>query len=73
MAILKLDLRAAWEYHIMSIPLFLAIAAYSAFAVLDIIFDRDIIERVELFCKKKYMMAILFLLFLIVTCLNYVL
>jgi hypothetical protein len=57
-AILHLDFKAAFEYNVLSIPLFLGISAYCIFCFLDIIFDKEYILKIENQLSKKYMFVI---------------
>lgn len=54
-AVLKLDFKAAYEYNVLSIPVFIGIAFYAVFLLIDIIFDTDYTVAVEKQLTKKYM------------------
>ena len=73
LAVLKFDFRAATEYHLLSVPLFIGVLFYAGGAISDILFERNDIERMEEFCKRKYILAMMIILFLISVSLNYVL
>ena len=47
LAILRLDFSAAFEAHVLSVPLFLGILIYAFFCIADILFDWNVIEKVE--------------------------
>lgn len=46
-AILSFDIDAAVEYHILSVPLFLGIVAYCVILTIDVLFNRQVLLRVE--------------------------
>ena len=54
-SILVLDFSAAFEYNVLSIPLFIAIIIYSLLGFTDIIFDKNYIRNLENILSKKYM------------------
>lgn len=54
-SILHFDFKAAFEYNVLSIPLFVGIGLYTAFALADIIFNKDYIIKLEKQLSKKYM------------------
>ncbi len=54
-AILQFDFIKAIECNVISIPLFLGIVVYSILCFTDILFDKNIIERIERQLSKKYM------------------
>ena len=57
-AILHLDFVTAYEAHVLSIPLFIGIMGYSCLSVTDILLDRNDIEYIESFCKRKIMITV---------------
>ena len=57
-AILSFDLRAATEYNVLSIPLFVGIMVYAALCFFDVFFDKNNVERLETFMMKKYMIVL---------------
>ena len=61
-ALLHLNFNAAFEYNVLSIPLFLGIILYVSLGIIDIIFDTDYIRAFEVFLSKKYMYCIYVLL-----------
>ena len=54
-SILHFDFKAAFEYNVMSVPLFVMIVLYAAFSLADVIFNRDYIMIIERQLSKKYM------------------
>ena len=62
-SILKLDFKSATQYNVLSIPLFVGIVSYALLCISDIIFERNDVERIEEYCKKKYILAIFILIF----------
>ena len=65
MSILKFDFAAACQYNVMSIPLFFAILLYVVLSFADLLFDKNLICRIEKQLCKKYM-YIIYMLILIV-------
>lgn len=57
-AIMKLDFYAAVKYNVLSVPLFLGISVYSILAVIDVVYDKNLIAVVEKQLSKKYMYAV---------------
>ncbi len=62
-SILKLDFKAATQYNVLSIPLFIGIVIYGLLCVSDILRNRNDVERIEEQCKKKYMLAVFLIIF----------
>ena len=56
--ILSLDLRAATEFHVLSVPIFVGILIYAVACILDIFFDRNLLDKIDSFLGKKYMLAV---------------
>ena len=71
LAILRFDFFSAYNYNILSIPLFFGIMMYSLLCISDIIFNRSDIEKIEHQCKKPYMIIFFVLLFVLCTYINY--
>ena len=69
-AIMKLDFKAAFRYNVMSLPLFAGILLYCVMFILDVIFEKDFLERIELFLSRKYMYAVYFVVMLISFAIN---
>ncbi|MBR7131918.1 MAG: DUF2752 domain-containing protein [Clostridia bacterium] len=69
-SILYLDFKAAFEYNVLSIPLFVGIALFSIFSLLDFFFDKNFIYIIEKQLAKKYMYLIYFLILVIATVFN---
>lgn len=61
-AILDLDFRGASEYHVLSLPLFAAIALYTILAFVDVIFNTTFIVKTERKMSRPYMFLIYFLI-----------
>ncbi len=55
---MKLDFYAAVKYNVLSVPLFLGISVYSILAVIDVVYDKNLIAVVEKQLSKKYMYAV---------------
>ncbi len=70
-AILQLDFKSAWEYNILSIPLFLGIVSYSVCAVIDMVFHKNTIAHIERFLTRKYMFVVYLILVIITTMTNH--
>ncbi len=62
-SILKFNFKAATQYNVLSIPLFIGIVIYGFLCVSDILLNRNDIERIESQCKKKYMLTIFLIIF----------
>ena len=69
-SILNFDFKSAFEYNVLSVPLFIGISFYCLFAVIDVVFDRDLIIDLEKLLSKKYMFLIYALVLIIATILN---
>ena len=70
-AILQLDFRMAFRYNVLSVPLFFGILLYAFFCMIDILFNCNWIDKIELQCRKPYMIIFFFIVFLLSTYLNY--
>lgn len=57
-AILHLDLKAATRYHVLSIPLFVGIAAYAVLCFTDILLGRNDLDRIARLAGRKYMFVL---------------
>lgn len=68
--ILELNLISAFQYNVLSIPLFFAIFLYIIIFCLDIFFSKNIIKKIDTLLSKKFMYVIYVLLLCIGTYLN---
>ena len=69
-SILNLDLKAAFEHNVLSIPLFLSIVLYFIFSLIDFFFDKCYVFIIEKQLSKKYMYLVYTIILIIVTILN---
>ncbi len=69
-AILQLDLRGAYNHHILSLPLFLGIILYYIGGLIDIFAGTDLIEKAEGFLGKKYMYVVYAIVFITIVILH---
>lgn len=69
-SILNFDFKTAFEYNVLSIPLFFGIAIYVLLSLIDIIFDKNYIYIIETQLAKKYMYLIYTIILIIATVLN---
>ncbi len=69
-SVLNLDFKTAFEYNVLSIPLFISIALYFICSFIDIIFDKNYIYIVEKQLSKKYMYLVYIIILIIATILN---
>ncbi|MBO7310152.1 MAG: DUF2752 domain-containing protein [Clostridia bacterium] len=69
-SILKLQFSEAVKYHILSIPIFVSICAYSCCCIIDIVFETDLVEKTEKQLLKKYMFIFYFLIMVLSTYIN---
>ena len=69
-SILSFDLKAAIEHHVLSIPLFVGILIYAAVCILDIILDRNNLDKIDKFLGKKYMIVVYLIIIFLSTYLN---
>lgn len=58
LAILRLDFRSAFQYHVLSIPLFAGIVAYVVLLLMDLAFDSRWIETAERVLASKLMQGL---------------
>ncbi len=68
--ILRLDFKMAYEYNVLSIPLFFGIAVYCTLTVIDIFFNNDFILKIEKQLSKKYMFLIYAVILIVASILN---
>ena len=54
-AILNLNFREAIECHVLSIPLFVCICVYVCFSLIDVLGDRNYVEKIEHYLAKPHM------------------
>ena len=71
-SILNLQFSDALRYHVLSIPIFVSICIYSCCCVIDIIFETDLVEKIEKQLRKKYLFIIYFFAIVLSACVNYV-
>ena len=69
-SILSLDFKTAYKYNVLSIPLFISIALYFIFSLIDIIFNKNYIYVIEKQLSKKYMYLVYIIILIIATILN---
>ena len=69
-AILKLDFKSAVRYNILSIPLFIGILLYCCFLVIDFVYKKEYIEKIERFLTRKYMYIFYLIIIVVVGILN---
>lgn len=69
-AVLRLDFKAAFEYNVLSVLLFLSILIYCGLCVVDIVFDKEYILKIENQLAKKYMYVIYVMALVIAAVLN---
>ena len=69
-SILNLDFKTAFKYNVLSIPLFVGIALYSIYSLIDILFDKNYIYIIEKQLSKKYMYLVYIVILIIATILN---
>ena len=59
-SILQFDFISAVNYNLLSIPLFIGIAIYCLFLLIDLIFDKNLVVATEKLLSKRYMYIIYF-------------
>lgn len=69
-AILSLNFESAYQYNVLSIPVFFSIFLYCLLAIIDIIFNKDYIFILENQLSKKYMFPIYTVILFTATILN---
>lgn len=69
-SILEFDFKAAYEYNVLSIPLFAGIFVYCLLALTDVIFDTNSVYIVENCLSKKYMYFVYAAILIVATILN---
>ena len=69
-SILRLDFKRAFEYNVLSIPLFISIGLYFVFSLIDVFFDKNYICIIEKQLNKKYMYLVYIVVLIIATTLN---
>ena len=69
-AILKFDFVSAFRYNVLSIPIFLGIAAYAVICVTDIFFEKNNLEKIEKICMKKGSLAFFAIVTVVSTIVN---
>lgn len=69
-SILEFKFKSAYDYNVLSIPIFLSIGVYFVFFLVDMIFDKNFISIIEKQLAKKYMFFIYVPLLILATILN---
>lgn len=69
-SILEFDFKNAFEYNVLSVPLFVSIGLFSAISLIDYFFDKNYVYYVEKSLAQKYMYPIYALILIMVTILN---
>ena len=69
-SILNFDFKAAFKHNVLSIPLFVGIALYSIFFLIDFLFDKNNVHIIEKQLAKKYMYLIYIIILIMATVLN---
>ena len=59
-SILQFDFISAVNYNLLSIPLFIGIAIYCLFLLIDLIFGKNLVVATEKLLSKRYMYIIYF-------------
>ena len=69
-SILNFDFKTAFKYNVLSIPLFVSIALYCIFSIIDFFFDKSYIVIIEKQLAKRYMYLVYSIILIIATILN---
>ena len=69
-SILNFDFKTAFEYNVLSIPLFVGIALYCIFSLIDFFLDKNYIYIIEKQLARKYMYLIYIIILIMATVLN---
>ena len=69
-SILSFDVKTAYKYNVLSVPLFISIVLYFIFSLIDIIFNKNYIYVIEKQLSKKYMYLVYIIILIIATILN---
>ena len=69
-SILHLDIKSAFSYNVMSLPLFVCISIYCILCVVDIVFEKKYINKIEKQLSKKYMYIVYVFILLVSAILN---
>ena len=69
-SILNLDFITAFEYNVLSIPLFVAIFLYCIFSLIDFFLNKDYVYIIEKQLSKKYMYLVYITILIMATVLN---
>ncbi len=69
-SILSLDFKTAFEYNVLSIPLFVSIALYFVFSLIDLFFDKNYVYSIEKQLAKKHMYLVYMTILILATVLN---
>lgn len=57
-AVLHFDFRKATALHVLSVPIFFGIVVYCFFCMIDIVFQKEFITKIERQLGKKYMLVL---------------
>lgn len=69
-AILRLEFKKATDYNVLSVPLFLGIGIFSFCCVIDAVWGKDFVEKIEKQLSKKYMYGVYIIIMIVATILN---
>lgn len=69
-SVLNGDFKAAYEYNVLSIPLFICIFVYCVLSLIDFFFDKNYIYTIEKYLAKKCMYFVYVLILIIATIIN---
>ncbi len=69
-SILNLDFKAAFEYNVLSIPLFVSITLYFIFSLIDFFCNKNYVDTIEEQLSKKYMYLVYIIILIVATVLN---
>lgn len=69
--IIHLNFGRAFELNPLSIPLFFAIALYCFVFAMDLVFDRNCLEKIEKYMMKKHMLVLYFALLIFAASIKY--
>ena len=69
-SIINLDFKTAFEYNVLSIPLFVAVTLYCLFYLIDFFLDKNYVCIIEKQLNKKHMYLIYIIILIMATVLN---
>lgn len=70
--ILSFNFARATQFNVLSIPLFCGILIYAIICVSDILLERNDLEKISQFSKKKFMFAVYLIIFVVSAYFNYI-